>query len=674
MKRRAYLSALILLSCSLAMAGEEITLHVVDPQDRVVPGAVVEVQSLSTTGRIFSGVTNNQGAVSVRAALPFEVRVTAPGFDPLHQRVETSPRDGVRLQVIPAAIHTTLDVVVHTTPVPEATIEQTALEIDRGGARTVFDAVDKLVASAYVTRRGIMGFGLGQSGSITLRGLGGSPTTELVVVVDGRPDFMGLMGHPLPDFYTLSDVGSVSITEGPASVLYGSNAMGGAIEVKRLRPLEGVHTDLTASLGSYFTGQYRLTQGARFERGSYNLTAGIEHTNGERENSAFRNQDATLALGYDISHSWRTSLEGRYGHFYVEDPGTIQSPLQGNWSRVGRGGFSWNLDNSTSRTWGMARVFSSFGHNMIWDGFRSVDNAVGLRVHQNVLLASRLTVDGGTDLIRYGGSARNITSAYDYGAFHINDAAGFSRARYEVTEKLQLNAGIRYDHDSQSGGITVPEFGATWGFAQKYSFSAAVARGFRNPTIRELYLFPAPTPGLKPEHLWNYQATFQARPTPKLLAWVTGYYADIDNLIVTTGRWPNLSLANTGHAINKGLEVNGRWQVLRRVSLNSGYAFLHSTNLAPYSPRNKLVYSLDVDAGRAFVFLGGTTVGRTWADASHTAQVASYTVLNVKCIVPVGRRLSVFGMLDNLFNRHYEVLSGYPMPGINAAGGLNLRF
>jgi phosphoserine aminotransferase len=62
--------------------------------------------------------------------------------------------------------------------------------------------------------------------------------------------------------------------------------------------------------------------------------------------SAFRDQDGTLALGYDLSQRWRTSLEGRYGHFFVEDPGTVQAPLSGNWSRVGRGGFSWDLDNT----------------------------------------------------------------------------------------------------------------------------------------------------------------------------------------------------------------------------------------------------------------------------------------------------------------------------------------
>jgi outer membrane cobalamin receptor len=674
MNQRTYGLAIILVSCSLAARAQEIAFRVVDPQDTAVPAAALEIRSLGTPRGVFSGVTDVQGMLTVKADLPVEVQVTAPGFDPLRQTVETNPPGGVRLQLTPAALHTTIDVVVHSAPTPETTIEQTALEIDRGGARTVFDAVEKLVPSAYVTRRGIMGFGLGQSGSITLRGTGGSPTTELLVVVDGRPDFMGLMGHPLPDFYTLTDVGSLSVTEGPASVLYGSNAMGGAIEIKPLRPLQGVHTDLVASLGSYYTGQYRLTNGARLGRWFYNLTAGLGHTNGARPNSAFRDQDGTLALGYDISRTWRTSLEGRYGHFFVEDPGTVQAPLSGNWSRVGRGGFSWDLDNTGSRTWGLARVYCSFGHNMIYDGFRSVDNSVGVRVQQSFLVAPQVTIDGGTDIIHYGGNARDISASYSYGNFHINDYAGFSRVRYAVTKSLQLNAGVRYDDNSHSGDIVVPEFGATYRWAENYSVSASVTRGFRNPTIRELYLFPAPTPTLQPERMWNYQTTFQMRPTTKLLAWVTGYYSNIDNLIVTTGSYPNMKLQNSGSAINKGLEAHARWQPVRRVSFNTAYAYLHSTNLAPYSPQNRLTYSLDLDAKRAFFSLGGNTVGRTYSGANQTLPVGQYTVATIKCTLPAGKHTSLFVMVDNLFNRRYEVLAGYRMPGTNAAAGIDLMF
>jgi iron complex outermembrane receptor protein len=665
---------LVLLVSASAAPAQDLTFRVVDPRGGAVSGAALEIRNFNSSPRVFSGVTDAQGMLTLKADLPLEIQVTAPGFDSLRQKVETNTPGGISLKLVPAALHTTIDVVVHDAPAAETTVEQTALDIERGNARTVFDAVENVVPSVYVTRMGILGLGLGESGSMTLRGLGGSPTTELLVVVDGRPDFMGIMGHPLPDFYTLTNVGSLSVTEGPASVLYGSNAMGGAIEIKSVRPMQGEHTDLMTGLGSYYTGQYRLTNGAQFGRWFYNLTGGLGHTNGARPDSAFRDQDGTLVLGYDLSQRWRTSLEGRYGHFYVEDPGTVDDPLVANWSRVGRGGFSWDLDNTGSHTWGLARVYSSFGHNMIYDGFRSVDNSMGVRVQQSFLVAPQVTIDAGTDIIHYGGSARDISADYDYGEFHINDYAGFSRVRYAATKSLQLNVGIRYDDNSHSGDIVVPEFGATYHLAENYSISASVTRGFRNPTIRELYLFPAPTPNLQPERMWNYQATFQARPISKVLAWVTGYYSNIDNLIVTTGNYPNMTLQNTGAAINKGIETHARWQPARRASFNAAYAYLHSTNLAPYSPENRLTYTLDIDATRAFISLGGNTVGHTYSGAMQTSPVSPYTLANFKCTAPVGKHTSLFVTVDNLFNRRYEVLSGYRMPGTNAAGGIDLKF
>jgi len=656
-----------------SLRAADLAVQVVDLQGAAIPGVAIEVRGLSVSKAVETVTTDAAGRASISVMLPVEVRVSATGFDPLVQRIEGGKAGDITLWLRPATLHTSVDVVVRDVPGTEPSVSS-ALEIDKSGARTVYDAVDRLVPSAYVTRRGVMGFGLGSSGGVSLRGIGGSPNTELLVVVDGRPDFMGLMGHPIPDFYTLSDVETLSITEGPASVLYGNRAMGGVIEIKPIRPREGMRTELTTSFGSYYTGQHRLNHGARIGRGFYNLTAGIEHTNGQRENSSFRNQDGTLAFGYDFSKVWRASAQGRYGHFNVEDPGTVWAPVAGQWSRVGRGGFSVNLNNSTDRTWGDWQFFSSNGHHMIYDGFRSVDSNTGFRLHQNFVVASRLTIDGGAEMAHYGGRANNIKTAYNYGEFHLNEGAGFARANYSATKNLLLNAGVRYDYNSLAGGITVPEFGATYRLGQIYSFSASAARGFRNPTIRELYLFPAPTPTLRPERLWNYQGTFQVRPTSKLIASVTGYYADLTNMIVTTGYYPNLKLENIGHALNRGLEANARWQVVRRVSFNSGYAYLRSTNLAPYAPQHKANYSLDVDASRLFFSLGGMTVGRTWGNTARTQRISGYTAMTLKCTAPLGKHTSAFVMLDNLLDRRYQVLYGYTMPGTNAAGGIDLKF
>jgi outer membrane cobalamin receptor len=668
-----FVFALLIPIGSPLLLAEELSIQVLDPSEAAVPGAAVEIRSFIQSGQTISITADGQGRVAVATKPPVTVQVKAPGFEPLTQKIETAPSGLIKLHLRPAILNTSIEVMVKEDPASEGSIERSALVIDHSGARTVYDAVDKLVPSAYVPSRGVLGHGLGTSNSISLRGLGGSPTTQLLVVIDGRPEVMGLMGHPIPDFYSLTDVGNIRITSGPASVLYGNKAMGGAIEIAPTSPAPGFHTELNIDLGSYYTGRNRLSHGGQLGRLYYQIAGGIEHTNGHRLNSSFRNQDGSLHLFYDLTPTWKASMDGRYGHFNIEDPGTISAPTPGRWSRVGRGGYSLNLDNRGERSWGSIRYFSSYGHHMIYDGFRSIDNNKGFRIQETFAPASNLELDLGGDLAQYGGRANNIKSGYSYGDHQVSEGGPFARARWTIAGRLKLNVGFRYERNSVFGGVTATEFGAAYRIANGYSLSLAIAKGFRNPTIRELYLFPAPTPTLQPEHLWNYQATFQARPASSFLTWITGYYSDASNLIVTTGRYPNLKLENIGRMSNRGLEVSARWNVTRRIHLSSGYAFLSSTNLAPYVPENKFNYSLDIDLIHAFVSFGGNAVGRTWANTARTVRLDSYAAATFKCTVPMGKHWTVFGTIDNLFDGKYEEIEGYPMPGINASGGIKIK-
>ena len=671
MTRLLPIAALALFVSHLTAA--ELRVKIVDSQGASVVGAVVDCSCAGTKSLTKS--TGEAGQVAVQCEPPADVRVKAPGFEPLTRRIESFPAGGLVLTLSPTRMRTTVDVTVQEMPGIGPSVGN-AVAIDRSGARTVFDAVEKLVPGAYVTRRGLMGYGISTNGTgvVSIRGVGEQPNAGVLIVVDGRPDYQGLFGHPLPDFYSLSDAESVKVVEGPASVLYGSNAMGGLIEIVPSKPRKRSETSLMTSLGSDWTGQHRLAHGGRWNRGFYNLTAGLSHTEGDRPNSAFQSEDGSLTVGYDLSSRWKTSLEGRYGHFRVADPGPVDAPLTDSYAAVGRGGFSANVDNASGRTWGYARFYSSYGRNFITDGFRSVDSMNGLRVQQTFALNPNLMLEGGTDVARFGGRAQDVTAVLDYGEHHLSSAAGFGRAQWTPTDRLRLDTGVRYEHNSQFGGIVVPEFGALFRILTNYSIAATVARGFRNPTLRELYLFPAPNPLLKPEYLWNYQVTFQARPRSNLTAWTTLYYADLSNLIVTTGRFPNLALTNSGRALNKGFETNTIWKILPRLSLNSGYAFLRSTNFAPYVPANKLNYSLDWDARFAFLHFGGMTVGRTWANPGHTSQLGGYTVATLKVSFFTERPYNLFLMVDNLFNKRYQVVQGYPMPGINVMAGLGLHF
>ena len=659
----------------LSCVNAEVQVCVVDPQGLSVPGAQVEARNPDRRLSPATAATSADGSAALDVDVPVEITVQAPGFELYRGHIENAAVPPAVIRLRPAMVRSSIEVIVREDLDTVATVGS-SLEIERTGARTVFDAVEQVVPGVSVTRRGVMGYGISTNGTggVTIRGMGGSPNTGVLIVVDGRPDFQGLMGHPLPDFYSLSDAGSVSVTEGPASVLYGSNAMGGVVEVKNWEPPEGMSTRLTSTFGSFHTGQYRLSHGARFQYGFYSVNAGVSHTSGDRPSSAFRDQDGSLTSGYDLSSVWKASIDARYGHFHVEDPGPITSPLANSFAAVGRGGFSLNLDNATASTWGYIRAYSSYGNHYITDGFRSTDRTTGVRVDQNIAIASRLILEVGSDVVNYGGQARNVLSYLDYGRHTISSGAGFVRAQWTATNGVRLHSGVRYEHNSLFGSIAAPEFGASFTFAPGYALSAEIARGFRNPTIRELYMFPAPNPSLQPEHVWNYQASFQAHPAKSLTTSVTAYYANLDNLIVTTGRYPNLQLLNTGAALNRGIEATARWQAHRRVTVQSGYAYLRSTNLALYVPAQKLNYGVDVNAGRAFIYLGGMSVGERWADSQHTLRLRAYTAGSLKTTVPLSRHWTVTALVDNLFNQDYQVVTGYPMPGVNAAGGFTVSF
>ena len=657
------------LSC---LASSNVVVQVVDGSGAPIRGATVQVRPVQG-GFVPSMITDNTGQGNIPCDPGATVRVQAVGFEPEEATLKECG-EGLQFSLRPATVQTTINVIVTDEGTPSIATGSAA-QIDRTSARTVLDAVEDLSPSVYVTRRGVMGYGIAENGTgaVNIRGVGGSPNTDVLIVLAGRPDFQGQMGHPLPDFYDLSDVGSISVIEGPASVLYGTNAMGGAVEINPRQPGAKPEFRVTSSLGSYMTGQNRLWTGFQKGRGVYSFAAGLNYTNGDRPNSAFHSQDGSVGISYTLSETWKVSLDGDYGHFLVHDPGPVEAPLADSAASVGRGGFSLDLANSTSLLNGYTRFYSTWGHNSITDGFGSVDRITGGRVFETLTLHHSAAIDFGTDIVNYGGTA-GTASGFSWGQHEITDAAGFVRGHWNPTAPLVLNAGVRYQTNSQFGDLAVPEVGAVWNFSERVSVSGSISEGFRNPTIRELYLFPAPNPTLQPENLWNYQATLQIRPARNLTAWTTLYYANLTNQIVTLGNYPNLELLNIGRAINKGIEMNLRWSVWRRVSTSAGYAFLTSTNLAPLVPQNKATLAVDWDLKRAFLHLGVQAIGRRYTDPSHTSQLGGYTLASAKLNVPVRRSFDLFAMVDNILNHSYEVLPGYPMPGVNAAGGVSIHF
>lgn len=154
----------------------------------------------------------------------------------------------------------------------------------------ILPTLNELVPGLFSTSRSTMGYGVstGAAGGMTLRGIGGSPTAGLLVLIDGHPQYMGIMGHPIADAYQTMLAERVEVLRSPASVLYGSNAMGGVINiVTRRMQQDGQQSDIQMSGGSYGTFQSEITTRGKQGKFSNMVSASYNRSDGHRRNMGF---------------------------------------------------------------------------------------------------------------------------------------------------------------------------------------------------------------------------------------------------------------------------------------------------------------------------------------------------------------------------------------------------
>ena len=298
---------------------------------------------------------------------------------------------------------------------------------------SILPTLTEQVPGLFTTSRGIMGYGVstGAAGGMSLRGIGagvnaaGGPTTSLLVLIDGHPQYMGLMGHPIADAYQSMMAERVEVLRGPASVLYGSNAMGGVINiVTRKMQEDGVKTNAQIGYGSYNTLQTEVSNRVRKGRFSSVVTGSYNRTDGHRDDMEFEQYGGYAKLGYDFSDTWKLWGDVNITRFNASNPGEADNPYIDNDSRITRGMTSFALENRYDRTSGAVSFFYNWGRHRINDGyhpgeepqkshFNSKDRMLGISWYQSATLftGNRLTV--GFDYQHFGGESWNKVVAID---------------------------------------------------------------------------------------------------------------------------------------------------------------------------------------------------------------------------------------------------------------------
>lgn len=600
-----------------------------------------------------------------------------------------APRDTLNLNelVVTAPLKTQPDLI------PLNVTEVSASQIEHSGESSLLPVLVSKVPGLFVTERGFAGYGVsgGSAGTVNIRGVGQS--NKVLFMIDGQPQWAGVFGHSLADTYVANGVERIEVVKGPSSLLYGSNAMGGSINlITQVQQQDGLTGRARAMFGSFNTQKFALSSGYKKGKFSATLSGQLDRSNGNRQGSSFWLANEFAQLKYAASRNW--SLAGMLDmtQSHANNPGTLQDPLENMWTDIFRGTGGLYLKNRYEKCDGGVQTYINWGTHEVDDGnipgeapkdylFHSTDYNMGITAYESLYLWHDNTLSAGIDFQHWGGHVWNTAKADAVRSaeskHHVNEIAGYLMMQQGFFDDfLNINGGVRLQHGSTYGNVWVPQAGFILKPGHDSQIKVSFSKGFRSPNIRELYLYPPANPDLKPEYMLNYEVSYRQHfLNYKLMVGAAIFYIDGKNMIQTVridGRPRNV---NTGKFHNKGFELEAAYNILDNLRASASWSYLHTDSDNLYSPKNKLNAELVYSPGAFSFTLEEMSI---WSLLNGNPQgfTENYSLLNLRAAYTLRGSVPVTVSIkaDNLTNKHYQIIYGCPMPGTTIMGGVEFKF
>lgn len=572
------------------------------------------------------------------------------------------------------------EIIVTATPLPTSLkncpISASVVSREILNSLNVSNALNALLfePGIFIMRTGDFG-----RADLEIRGLG-QRGQRIGLMVDGRPEKMGLFGCIVTQTFPLDNVEKIEIVRGPASVFYGSDALGGMINLITRTPDRGFETEASAALGSFKTRRLTLRHGAGFEKIKYFLTYNSSQSDGHLANSAYSAQSLTGKLKATLFPHWQIVFSGKYYDGIKHEP-TINwpTPPEANWYKYCRGAFDLNLKGSFGSSQIDFRLYTNFGRHRFANSWNSQDNIYGslFKTNFSLLKANSLTL--GADLRQLEGQSFNSPR----GKWSRQEGGFFIYDEHVFHEKLMASAGFRLNIDSVYGLETAPTAALLISLKPKTLLRALISKGFRSPQLNELYLFPASNPNLRPEKIWNYELGLNHQFGEIIDFSLNVFFMRGFDFIETRKNPsppPPFKMVNIGRYQAKGIE-----SILYAYLGNYGLGRISLTYLDPGENTQgkagqKYDFTLIFKRGKLFTALNGQYVTDYYASDKRSNRLPAFFLVNLKNEINLTRILSVFLSLDNLLNEKYSLYVNlpegagvYPMPGRAIYFGLNIK-
>jgi len=509
---------------------------------------------------------------------------------------------------------------------------------------------------------------------VDIRGLGQN-CRQVAVLVDGKPEKMGLFGCAVSHAFPLDNVERIEVVKGAASVLYGGEALGGAINIITRKPVKPFELELTSFIGSYNTRRFNIKNGGNFGKFYYYTTFDRQKSDGHIENSGYSGFSVTGKVGYAFTTKTGLSAQAKYFDGEKKEPGTVNNPVTGYWNDYKRGSVDVSIDHRWKENTINLKVYRNFGKHRFSDGFDSRDYTDGIMTafifrgfRNNELLM-------GGDYKHFGGK----NYGYPKGQWDKSEGSIFIQDEYKMGQRVIVLGGLRLQSDSLYGEELCPRLGLVYHLSGKTLLRGETGKGFRSPQLNELYMFPPSQSNLEPERVWNYEIGFEHEFSPSFRVKGSVFHMKGSNMIQTIPNpngMPKFIFANTGSFAFYGAEVEVDANFFRLFSGNLSYAYLDSGDYTKGRPGQKIDFSLLFNKKRFLASLKGQYVTDYYSGNFSLNRVPSYFLMDIRMSYRVTKHIDVLVDMDNILDREYAIYGEFPglTAGLYRMPGRNIRF
>lgn len=555
--------------------------------------------------------------------------------------------------------------------------------------------------------------GPGTSTGVNIRG---AESQHTVVLIDGVKlnDPSSTQGGFNFGNLLVGDTARIEVLRGAQSTLWGSQAIGGVVNIVTAEPTEALQGSLDAEVGARGTTYFRGGVGGANERLSWRLAASRYDTDGfsafakGTEDDGYANTGlsgrlnvkVTDAVSLDLRSVWSSGRNDfdafngdsrEYGKTQelVAYAGLNFDLLDGRFrNRIGYAHTDTDRRNFNPDNKVQTLTFDAEGQNRRWEyqgafAFTEALNATFGLEHEKSEMKTRSPGDW------------NPNPAFGRGEAELNSAYG--QVQWTVLDGLTLTGGLRYDDHAQYGDNLLGQVAAAWALNEGDTVvRASWGQGFRAPGLYELYSEYGNL-NLQPEEFDSWEIGVEQRLFDRAVVSATYFNRQADNeiryngcstpstdplcTVNGAGRWGYYRNVQKTEA--QGVELVGRVDVTERLNVSANYTWTDAKSASGATDRKRLTrrpeHMANFAADYAFAFglktgVAVRYVGETFNNDTNTVKVDAYTLVDLRASYPINDTLEVYGRIENAFDEDYQTVLNYGAPGRGVFGGVRVRF